>query len=710
MLNGTGPAFTGKRPIEDYEIGLGETLGTAAVSAFDNSLISDLVRAGRNVDLTAHMAASVGNPEDAQAVRRRVVEKAGGTIEAVPARKRVSEAGVEMDVPDAGMPQADFDTLLALRKRQKRDAVQLSRRPKTAAGFAAETVGSLAGFAVDPINVAAAFIPLVGQARYAAWLERAGSGFFARAGVRAGAGAIEGAAGTALLEPFNLALNRTYEPQYGLADSFLNIAFGTVFGGGLHVMGGGVFDAFTGRARRQAARAPEPVARAALADAVTAADAGRRVNVAPLFDWRRDVGEPTEDAAFVQRELGRALEVAEWDVERALGDIAAVRAGATQRPLDLVEAIKAMGGIRIVDAQGRVTSEGGDVRAIFDKRYPPGLVNNKTGIPVDGVRERLQEEGWLRPWDGEGENPTSTNDVLDLLGQWKSGKKPRHLADETEDLTPVKDEIKAAGIAKADTDEVAAFKLAQHRAQRAYAEHIAADLGDPAVMPDTYDPSTGFEPRDVAATRMEADEALKLGDDGAELDEQIEALGEVLTMASARAQPRYKVVSAEPKGDKPHPFLDAASVSYKGEKLEPDRRVYVVEGPDGPSGYVDVQIMGNGVLRVNDIVANPFSGSSSNSLGPAAMRGILRQLGDRIPGTKKITGERVSGARMGGEHFFEGSGKEVSIDLPEQKGPDLSGLSEQERAVLALADEFDARAQRSAASYRAAAACIAGVA
>lgn len=533
MLGGTGPAFTDKKPIEDYEVGIGTTFGTAAANAFDNSIISDLFRAGRNVDLTANMAASVGDPRDAAAIRRAVVDMAGGTIDAATARKRAADAGVEVTVPDEGMPQADFETMLALRKRQKRDAVMLSRRPQTWAGWGAETAGMFAGSAADPINVASAFIPLVGEARYGVWLERAGSGFFARAGVRARAGVIEGVGGAAVVEPFNLALNRTYEPDYGLSDSFLNVAFGGVLGGGLHVMGGAGFD-LVSRDRRAAGRAPEHVSREALAEAVTAVDNGRRVDVAGVFRKADPLRDPLADTRFLSLESARAIDVADADVERALQDIQAIRAGVTERPADLVETIKGMGGIRLTDNAGNITSEGGDVRAIFDKRYPPGLVNNKNGVPLDTVRERLQEEGWLRPWDGQGENPTSINDVLDLLTAWKGGKKPVKLGEgPVEDLTPVREEVKAAGIAKSDSEDVAAFKLARHRAEQAYAESVAPELRDPAIEPDVFDPTSDYEPADMAELRSQADEAVSMVDDGSDLDGEVEALGEYLNMARA---------------------------------------------------------------------------------------------------------------------------------------------------------------------------------
>lgn len=519
MLNGTGPAFTGKRPIEDYEVGLLETAGAAVRYGVDSSFLADQVR-GLKIGL--------------QSMDRTLRSRGGAqSYDAETARRKVTEAGVEMTVPDDGMSAPEFDTMLALRKRQKREEDILARRPKTWAGFGAQIAGDFAASTIDPINVAAAFIPVVGPARYALWLERAGSAA-GRAGIRAGVGATEGLVGSTLYEAVNVASNRSLPESYGLADSFLNIAFGTALGSGLHVMAGAGFDAVT-RSRRAAGTAPEGQSRAALTEALTAADNGRRVDVAPVFRRSADpLNDPMADTRFLARETSRSIDVADSDVQRAGLDIQAARSEAP-KPDDLVEAIKAMGGIRLIDKDGVVTSEGGDVRAIFDKRYPPGLVNNKTGIPLDGVRERLQEEGWLRPWDGEGENPTSINDVLDLLGQWKGGKKPLKPGDYApEDMTPIRDEMRAAGVTKADSEEVAAFKLARHRAERAYAEAIGPDMADPVIEPDVYDPSTGYEPQEQALIREQADEAAMLSDDGTDIDGEVEALGEYLNMARKR--------------------------------------------------------------------------------------------------------------------------------------------------------------------------------
>src|SRR5690606_21173441 len=82
----------------------------------------------------------------------------------------------------------------------------------------------LAVSAIDPLNLASAFIPVVGEARYLQLLTGA-SGAFGRAGVRAGVGAVEGAAGAAIVEPIVYGVAQSEQADYGLADSFLNVVF-----------------------------------------------------------------------------------------------------------------------------------------------------------------------------------------------------------------------------------------------------------------------------------------------------------------------------------------------------------------------------------------------------------------------------------------------------------------------------------------------------
>lgn len=117
---------------------------------------------------------------------------------------------------------------------------------------------------IDPLNILSAFIPIVGEANFARLLATSGS----RVAARAMTGAIEGTVGAAMLEPFVYGLSKAEQRDYTMADSMLNIAFGGVLGGGLHVGGGAIKDRLFGISKI-IDDAPLETKRAMLGDALT---------------------------------------------------------------------------------------------------------------------------------------------------------------------------------------------------------------------------------------------------------------------------------------------------------------------------------------------------------------------------------------------------------------------------------------------------------
>lgn len=115
---------------------------------------------------------------------------------------------------------------------------------------AGKIAASVAVSLLDPINVAASFVPVIGPGRYADLLAGA-SGALGRAAVRAGVGFTEGVAGAALVEPIVYGLSRQEQADYDLADSFQNVVFGGILGAGLHTGFGALGDVIVG------ARVPE---------------------------------------------------------------------------------------------------------------------------------------------------------------------------------------------------------------------------------------------------------------------------------------------------------------------------------------------------------------------------------------------------------------------------------------------------------------------
>lgn len=137
------------------------------------------------------------------------------------------------DVPSSISREAA--TMLAERQyqAQKRDEFAQSG-PSGIKGLGASLTGNIAASFLDPIGLAVNFIPFVGPAKYSAMLAKAGTSYAARLGVRAAVGAIEGAAGNALIEPLVYGAATDLNENYSLADSAMSIGAGAVMGAAIH--------------------------------------------------------------------------------------------------------------------------------------------------------------------------------------------------------------------------------------------------------------------------------------------------------------------------------------------------------------------------------------------------------------------------------------------------------------------------------------------
>lgn len=173
-----------------------------------------------------------------------------------------------MEVPKNGITTG-LAELLAER-RDRRDTINLSlSRSRGGAGLLAAQFGvGLAGSFLDPLNVASAFIPSLGAAKLGIMMQRHG-----KTGGRFVAGARDGFIGAAVLEP--IVAGQAYlenDRDYTAMDSFLNLTFGTVMGGGLHAGFGKLSD------RIQKSKAKNE----ALITGVAQATADQEINVSNL--------------------------------------------------------------------------------------------------------------------------------------------------------------------------------------------------------------------------------------------------------------------------------------------------------------------------------------------------------------------------------------------------------------------------------------------
>lgn len=206
-----------------------ETGGTAATGIGEESSWLQINVAPRDVALMQERMVWISQ-EDAVAK----VEGSGLKKDSI----ELSKFGVNSVVLDMVI-----DAKLKERKRQQYIERGTNNILTSGANFAAGVVASLA----DPVNIASSFIPVVGPARYGRML--AGRSALGRAMVRAQVGTLEGIAGAALTEPLTLAAANSEQLDYGTTDSLMNLAFGSVLGGGLHMGFGALGDMVSINAR-----------------------------------------------------------------------------------------------------------------------------------------------------------------------------------------------------------------------------------------------------------------------------------------------------------------------------------------------------------------------------------------------------------------------------------------------------------------------------
>ena len=150
--------------------------------------------------------------------------------------------------------QSVVDIMVDRKKKERERQSIMARGPQgswnpLSGGFyvgAAKLAVGIGTSFLDPINIAASFIPIYGQARFARSIAKA-KGIGTKSAkafrnTRLKRGAIEGAGGALLLEPLVYGAAQRIQADYDLYDSFLNVAFGTVLGGGLHVGAGKLRD------------------------------------------------------------------------------------------------------------------------------------------------------------------------------------------------------------------------------------------------------------------------------------------------------------------------------------------------------------------------------------------------------------------------------------------------------------------------------------
>ena len=206
-----------KTGYDQYSVRLGETLSAVAADNWNFNPLS-----------------SIGTYWDMESARSQALEEEQNRVSRDILNEEYSDLGLFFKEDEF---QSVVDIMVEEKKAERQRQSIIQRGSK---GFTVGVAKFATGLAVslfDPINVAASFIPVFGQARFAGLVAKQG---FTKA--RLARGVAEGAVGAAVVEPIVYGVAQKVQADYGLADSLLNITFGTILGGGLHVGAGKLKD------------------------------------------------------------------------------------------------------------------------------------------------------------------------------------------------------------------------------------------------------------------------------------------------------------------------------------------------------------------------------------------------------------------------------------------------------------------------------------
>ncbi len=425
------------RPVTDYDASFGAQLGATAAEALSDSPtaqllgIAELDRA-RGIDYGRFSgvddATTFGGPQEP------VQGPSVPTLTRAAAEDRVKQAGLEkhLTVP-AGESIASpvLDIMIdRARARAEREAT-IARGPQNIFAAGAGLGTSFLVGAIDPINIGASLIPVMGELRYGKLLASAGESAISRAGVRAGVGAAQGVVGQAALEPLDWNSHTQEGRDFGMADVLHNLVFGAALGGALHAGGGAVSDVL--RRRRGEAVYPfgpgEPAERATPLEILKdlpprAQEDSMRAALASIIDGEPvKVGEMLDTAARSDPRIAESL------------NLSKVQGPRSPETYSLVEFLASKGGLK---ADPELEAIYGGKRGPFVGGFGPLL--RKDGMTLDEGLSLAQQHGYF--FDSHDiENGTAgtggrtsmglaPRDLLDHLDAENRGKKlykPGHL-------------------------------------------------------------------------------------------------------------------------------------------------------------------------------------------------------------------------------------------------------------------------------------------
>ena len=254
------PVYSGDLDVAPAEEGLstlptslGASLGATARRAWSEGWTPEIADISGAEAAKGHMpslgdfeAPLMGVPDE---LSKSLANQPEVSIDA--ARQRIKESGLSINLPDRSTIKQGYLDLLLSRAREKREQeATIARGPSGFIPGALSVGTSFAVGAVDPLNAAAMFLPVVGEARYGKLLGSAADTIMGRAAVRAAAGAETGAYLGAAKVPLDLLAAGEDGRDYGYVDALQSIiesagTFGLMHGA--FGLGGDVYRSLRGR-------------------------------------------------------------------------------------------------------------------------------------------------------------------------------------------------------------------------------------------------------------------------------------------------------------------------------------------------------------------------------------------------------------------------------------------------------------------------------
>ena len=211
-------------------------------------------------------------------------------LSATEASEAIKQSGIKFgkSIADGQYTRTQLDVLLE-RQRELTAIKDVRERTPWDLSSPIRGLGMFGAGIVDPVNLATAFVPWTKSLSVLNGVRAglAAESFAARSGARAILGGADAGISTLALEaPYSFVRNQIGD-DYGALDSMANIAFGTAFGGGLHVIGGGVGDAFKMRGTRGGMVTPSPMAEPIAPPAGTVPGGETRIRIGETYEPAR---------------------------------------------------------------------------------------------------------------------------------------------------------------------------------------------------------------------------------------------------------------------------------------------------------------------------------------------------------------------------------------------------------------------------------------